>query len=411
MKLLSVLSALVYLPTSVGRMIDFEIDAGGISDLSDDQTALHNGALINSTLSSLSPGDTLLFPNKTFHTMGGIVITSLRNATVSFDGTLVYSENIDLWPKNGDGGVFECMRIDDAEDVVITSSGKGTLDGRGKKWWGLPGIGYLERQENRPRLLTLNSPKNVKVENILFKNSPYWTFWAPNSQGLEIAHCDIFASREDKPTHHGTYDLTAFNTDGFDVTGDDVWIHDCTVWNQDDCVAVKDGSTNMLIERVTASGVGLTIGSIGGSTVRNITFRDCHMPDTYKGIYMKFRDGSDGLIEDVTFENIVIDRPTQWPIWIGPAQQSDSNNPCAAHPCSICWPDVPLAKCSPSGSRYNNILLKNVTINSPAVSSSPSPRPSSPSSSPSPTPSSPPRARTPPSPPGAPTLSSSGATA
>jgi len=28
-----------------------------------------------------------------------------------------------------------------------------------------------------------------------------------------------------------------------------------------------------------------------GSTVRNITFRDCHMPDTYKGIYMKFRDG------------------------------------------------------------------------------------------------------------------------
>ena len=148
-----------------------------------------------------------------------------------------------------------------------------------------------------------------------------------------------------------------------------------------------------------------------GSTVRNITFRDCHMPDTYKGIYMKFRDGSDGLIEDVTFENIVIDRPTQWPIWIGPAQQSDSNNPCAAHPCSICWPDVPLAKCSPSGSRYNNILLKNVTINSPAVSSSPSPRPSSPSSSPSPTPSSPPRARTPPSPQGDPILSSSGATA
>ena len=94
MKLLSVLSALVYLPPSVGRIIDFEIDAGGISDLSDDQTALHNGALINSTLSSLSPGDTLLFPNKTFHTMGGIVITSLRNATVSFDGTLVYSENI-----------------------------------------------------------------------------------------------------------------------------------------------------------------------------------------------------------------------------------------------------------------------------------------------------------------------------
>jgi hypothetical protein len=59
------------------------------------------------------------------------------------------------------------------------------------------------------------------------------------------------------------------------------------VWNQDDCVAVKDGTKNVLVERVTASGVGLTIGSIGNSDVANITFRDCFMPDSYKGIYLK----------------------------------------------------------------------------------------------------------------------------
>ncbi len=64
--------------------------------------------------------------------------------------------------------------------------------------------------------------------------------------------------------------------------GKNVWIHDCEVWNQDDTIAVKDGSENMLFERITASGVGLTIGSIGSSTVRNITFRDCYMPNTYK---------------------------------------------------------------------------------------------------------------------------------
>ena len=103
-------------------------------------------------------------------------------------------------------------------------------------------------------------------------------------------------------------------------------------------------------ERITASGVGLTIGSIGGSTVRNITFRDCYMHRSYKvaelerksneiqgrgrfiqftpvvdlqtkpktvclssssqGIYMKFR--GDGLIADVTYENIYIEKPTQW---------------------------------------------------------------------------------------------------
>jgi len=43
--------------------------------------------------------------------------------------------------------------------------------------------------------------------------------------------------------------------------------HDCDVWNQDDTFAVKandENTENVLIENVRASGVGLTIGSIGG---------------------------------------------------------------------------------------------------------------------------------------------------
>ena len=47
------------------------------------------------------------------------------------------------------------------------------------------------------------------------------------------------------------------------------------MWNQDDCVCVKGDAQNMLFERINASGFGLTIGSIGASLVKNITFRDC----------------------------------------------------------------------------------------------------------------------------------------
>jgi len=65
-----------------------------------------------------------------------------------------------------------------------------------------------------------------------------------------------------------------------------------------------------LIERVNASGLGLTIGSIGGSVVKNITFRDCYMHHTYKGIYLKFRDSeTPGYIEDILYENILMDEP------------------------------------------------------------------------------------------------------
>ncbi|CAE7523624.1 pgaC [Symbiodinium microadriaticum] len=302
--------------------------------------------------------------------MGGIKAAGLSSVTFQFDGHLIFSNNTDEWPTDENGDVLECIYMYNISNVTFTSSKKdmkGVLDGNGLKWWGIPGLGYLRHTENRPRLLNIESSSNILVENILFLNSPYWTFWVHDVDGLEVRFSEISARRTDID-YHDLVDMTAFNTDGFDVTGRNVWIHDCEVWTQDDTIAVKDGSENMLFERITASGVGLTIGSIGSSSVRNITFRDCYMPNTYKGIYLKFRDGDGGLIEDVTFENIVIDEPTQWPIWIGPAQQSDSRRLCAAHPCSICWPFLPSAECNAPLSQYRNILLKNITINSPKLS-------------------------------------------
>merc|ERR1712048_1330359 len=162
--------------------------------------------------------------------------------------------------------------------------------------------------------IQLAKSKNLLFENILFKNSPYWTFKMNDVDGLEVRHCTIDARRTDNDGH-GLIDITAFNTDGFDVTGRNVWIHDVKIWNQDDCIAAKDNSQDMLFERIEASGLGLTIGSIGSGTVRNITFRDVYMKNTVKGIYAKFRGGA-GLIEDVTFENFYMDSPSQYAIWI-----------------------------------------------------------------------------------------------
>ena len=79
------------------------------------------------------------------------------------------------------------------------------------------------------------------VENLVFLDSPCWTVNVHRVDGLEVRDCEISARRTDDD-HHGIVDITAFNTDGFDVTGRNVWIHDCVVWNQDDCIAVKVGS-------------------------------------------------------------------------------------------------------------------------------------------------------------------------
>ena len=119
-------------------------------------------------------------------------------------------------------------------------------------------------------------------------------------------------------------------------------------------------SENMLFERISMSGVGATIGSIGCSIVNNITFRDIYMHHPYKGvkpirfgephnnnsllpgIYMKFRGcdpcdpddpdadpeepcvpGVDDVarISNVLYENVYIEQPSQFALFIGPAQQ------------------------------------------------------------------------------------------
>jgi len=257
---------------------------------------------------------------------------------------------------------MECIYLEDIEDIVFTSSGKGTLDGNGLEWWGA--INYLKNHTNRPRLVHIYTSKNVIVENLLLKNSPRWTFWSEKSDGLLIRYSDVDA-RVTNASEHTILDLQAFNTDGFDVSDQNVHIHDCNIWNQDDCIAVKDGSINMMFERISCSGLGLVIGSIGSSKVQNITFRDSVMPRTFKGIYMKTRwndgapIGDEASITDVFYYNITMDRPQQYPIWIGPAQQT-------GQPCNLAWPQVEKAQCIMSGYQtWKNIVLRDIFINNP----------------------------------------------
>ena len=88
---------------------------------------------------------------------------------------------------------------------------------------------------------------------------------------------------------------------------------------------------------------------------------------------MKFRGGNEtegGRISNVLYENIWMEAPTQFAIWIGPAQQSDTSFLCAAHPCSICWPQLAdYVECNMDRNFiYENITLRNITIVDPKFS-------------------------------------------
>ena len=348
-----------------GRVFDFE-ELGAIRLLDDSATEWHNGALMNATLNTLQEGDVFIIPNTTFSIMGGILVsTKLSKVVFQLDGTLSFSQNREAWPRSGNGKVLECISFENLEDVVFTSSGghdnRGTLQGNGKVWWGA--IQYLLHQEDRPRLFHIGQSKNILFEKIRLINSPYWTFWATNCNGLVVRYSEIDV-RWDQADKHTYLDLQAFNTDGFDVTGQYVHIHDVTVWNDDDCICVKDGSQHMLFERITASGLGLVVGSIGSSVVHNITFKDAVMHNTVKGIYMKTRwsdeapPGEDVVgITDILYQNITMYEPSQFAIWIGPAQQSE-----AGSHCSLIWPHFDATCEITAFHTWRNIVLRDIFV-------------------------------------------------
>jgi len=367
----------IFLAGSHAKMYNIEA-YGAEADKIDDATMFKNGAVFNTTLPQLMPGDTLLIPNKTFHLYGGIRASGLRNVTIRLDGILRYANNRKLWPRGADDKTLACMHFDNIEDVTFTSSTQGLLDGNGAEWWGA--IKYLLYSEDRPRMLEIYNSSGIIIEYLKFIQPPYWVTFLRDVDGVIIRYSEVAVHRGDSWTHN-VDELQAFNTDGFDVAGRNVHMHDLQIWNDDDCVTLKgmgNGgdrarcSENWLIERVNASGLGFTIGSLGAtsntSCVRNITIKDSTMINTVKGIYLKTRWSDDpnvsGVIENIMFQNITMESPEQWAIWIGPAQQTDSNNAC-----SLLWPTVPTALCPvPYQFDWRNITFLDITINNPKES-------------------------------------------
>lgn len=226
--------------TALVRGVDYNFEAlGAISDNDAMDVQLANGALLNLSLGALKPGDTFLVPNKTFHLVGGIMVDSWTNVTFILDGTLFFSDDRDTWPVNSNGDVEECMAFGYLENVVFTSTGKGTLNGNGKKWWGA--IDFLKYQEDRPRLFHVHQSKNMIFEHILLKglksadhfpsslspvsqyiiffficmmhflvlnllDSPYWSFYAENCDGLIVRYSDVDV-RWDNADRHTLLDL------------------------------------------------------------------------------------------------------------------------------------------------------------------------------------------------------------
>lgn len=231
---------------------------------------------------------------------------------------------------------FECYNYSpliyayDCENVAIT--GDGTLESDMDTWklWMKRPPAHLEalkklyamtstqvpveqRQmaegENhlRPQFIQFNRCRNVLIEDIRIRNSPFWTIHLYLSESVVIRGIDIWA--------HG------HNNDGIDPEMTrNLLVENCRFDQGDDAIAIKSGSNhdgwrlqtpteNVVIRncKVIAGHQLVAIGSELSGGVRNVYVKDCEFAPGYQPhnlLFIKTNIRRGGFVENIHMEDI-----------------------------------------------------------------------------------------------------------
>lgn len=218
-------------------------------------------------------------------------------------------------------------------DVRIT--GSGTLDGNGRPFWK---SFWKRRAENpdctnleveRPRLMFLDSCRNVQIDGIHLKDSGFWNLHLYKCSNVTLDGVTITAPHGDPPQItdiEQPWDEISIgrapSSDGIDVDScQDVVIRNCTISVGDDCIALKgtkgplalqDESSppveNILVEDCDfQSGHGvLTCGS-EATIVRNVIVRNSKVGAGIPVVRLKLRPDTPQLYEEFVFESLELD--------------------------------------------------------------------------------------------------------
>jgi polygalacturonase len=219
------------------------------------------------------------------------------------------------------------------ENIALTGEGK--LEAKmemWRKWFARPpahmdalkrlytmgstGVAVEKRQmaegENnlRPHFVQFNRCRNVLIEGVKIRNSPFWTVHLLLCESVVVRHVDISA--------HG------HNNDGVNPEGTrNLLVEHCRFDQGDDMMAIKSGtnhdgwrlntpSENIVVRHCTViNGHQLiAIGSELSGGVRNVYAHDCVVEPgdakvaRFNLLYIKTNRRRGGFVENITMENI-----------------------------------------------------------------------------------------------------------
>ena len=192
------------------------------------------------------------------------------------------------------------FKFDECQNFEIGGGGK--IDGQGESWWK---IREKDSSVEAPVLIVIENSENVAVRNISLSNSPFFHIVPKSSKNVLIDGITI-KTPESSP-----------NTDGIDPSNShNVTIRSCFISTGDDNVAIKPGSTDILVENCTFGyGHGCSIGSINSTGVQNVLVSNVVFVETDYGARIKTWQGGSGLVQNITYQHLEM-RNVDMPMYI-----------------------------------------------------------------------------------------------
>lgn len=198
----------------------------------------------------------------------------------------------------------------------FTISGKGIIDGNGLRYWR---SFWLRRKVNpnctnmdemRPRLVYISNAKNVRLEGITLRNSPYWTCHIYHSERVQIDGVHFFAPSSP---------VKAPSSDAIDLdVCHDVLVKNCYLSVNDDAISLKGGkgpwadqdpnnggNQRIIIEDCTF-GFCHSCLTCGSESIhnRNVILRRIQVDKADRLLWLKMRPDTPQNYEYITVEEI-----------------------------------------------------------------------------------------------------------
>jgi polygalacturonase len=285
-------------------------------------------------------GGTIYFPAGKYLT-GPIHLKSNITIFIDAGAVLSFSDNFDdylpmvpsRWEGTNVNNFSPLFYAYKAENITIR--GRGIIDGNGKKWWDMhfklydknaaktkwqvefaknnkevvrPEIpDMIDRGFLRPPFIQPMYCKNVLVEGITIRNSPFWTVNPEFCENVTVTGVTINNPRSP-------------NTDGINPESCKyVHINNCHISVGDDCITIKSGKDvdgrkiNLPAENYTITNCtmlsghgGVVIGSEMSGGVKKIAISNCIFDGTERGIRIKTARGRGGVVEEIRVDNIIM---------------------------------------------------------------------------------------------------------